>query len=156
MTTTPDPRTQVVDLARAGHGRNEVARRTGIPPTTVTRIASEAGVSFDRTATATATQARVVDSKARRSILAGELLEDIGAARQQLHRATDAKDLFFAAKAIDALASAHVRLVDVDGPPDETDETKSMLGTLYTALVGKWGEESTSAQQGHDDEDSQP
>ncbi|MGV9281636.1 hypothetical protein [Streptomyces sp. NPDC003730] len=139
MTDTPDPRTQVLDLARAGHGRNEVARRTGIPPTTVTRIAAEAGVTFDRTATAQATEARVIDAKARRVLVGGQLLEDIDQARAQLHAATDAKDVFFAAKAIDALASAHVRIAGVDGPPDESAEAKSLLGALHDALVGKWG-----------------
>ncbi|MFG2311171.1 hypothetical protein ACGFS9_21250 [Streptomyces sp. NPDC048566] len=148
MTNTPDPRTQVVDLARAGHGRNEVARLTGIPPTTVTRIAAEAGVTFDRTATAQATEARVIDAKAKRVLLGGHLLEDIDQAREQLHAATDAKDVFFAAKAIDALASAHVRIVGVDGPPDDTAEAKSLLGALHEALVGKWDAAEASPQDG--------
>ncbi|WP_206315713.1 helix-turn-helix domain-containing protein [Streptomyces sp. C1-2] len=156
MTTTPDPRAQVLNLARAGHGRNEVARRTGIPPTTVTRIAAEAGVTFDRSATAVATQARVVDAKARRSILAAGILDDLDDARQHLRDATDAKDLFFAAKAVDALASAHVRLVAVDGPQDGMDEAKSMLGALHEALIGKWGEQPATAHQGDADEDGRP
>ncbi|MFC8265393.1 hypothetical protein ACFUIZ_06680 [Streptomyces cinereoruber] len=151
MTDTPDPHTQALDLARAGHGRNEVARLTGVPPTTVSRLAAEAGVTFDRTATAAATEARVIDSKAKRALLGGELLEDISQARVQLRRATDAKDLFFAAKAIDALASAHVRIVGVDGPPDEAMEAKSLLGALHEALIGKWDGAPSSARQGDEE-----
>lgn len=135
MTSTPDdPHAEVIDLARAGHGRNEVARRTGVPPTTVSRICAEAGVSFDRTATAQATEARVIDAKAKRSILAANLLEDIDEARVHLRHAADAKDVFFAAKAIDALASAHVRIVGIDGIDEGAEEAKSMLGGLFTML----------------------
>lgn len=105
----------------------------------MSRIAAEAGVTFDRTATAAATEARVIDAKAKRALVGGQLLEDIDEAREHLHRATDAKDVFFAAKAIDALASAHSRLVAIDGPPDESAEAKSLLGALHDALVGKHG-----------------
>lgn len=155
MTTPDDPRTEVVRLARDGHGRNEVARLTGVPPTTVTRIASEAGVAFDRTATAHATEARVIDAKARRSILAADLLDDVQVARERLHRAEDAKDVFFAAKAIDALASAHVRLVAVDGPQDDTDHAKSLIGQLHAALVGNVAAEAASASEDDAPEDGQ-
>ncbi|MGW6455018.1 helix-turn-helix domain-containing protein [Streptomyces sp. NPDC055078] len=55
-----------------GLGRNAIARELKRSPRTISVLAEELGLSFDRTATAVATQARVIDGKARRAaILAG-------------------------------------------------------------------------------------
>lgn len=56
-------------LHAQGHGRNEIARRIDRSPRIVSELAAEMGLSFDRTATAVATEARVIDARARRVAL---------------------------------------------------------------------------------------
>lgn len=62
-------------LHAQGLGRNEIARQIGRGPRTVTRIAERLGLEFDRTATAVATEARVIDSRARRAALLSSLYD---------------------------------------------------------------------------------
>jgi predicted transcriptional regulator len=71
-------RTRVRKLAREGRGRNAIAREVGISPSTVSMICAEARppITFDRTASAVAVQARVVDLKARRQVLAERVLSE--------------------------------------------------------------------------------
>ncbi|QTU45632.1 helix-turn-helix domain-containing protein [Streptomyces scabiei] len=58
-------------LAAQGLGRNEIARQLNRSPRTISTIAEalDPPVTFDRTMTAVATQARVIDAKARRAAL---------------------------------------------------------------------------------------
>ncbi|WP_217169624.1 hypothetical protein [Streptomyces sp. AC512_CC834] len=142
--TEPIPdaqRKEVVSLARSGLSRNEVARRTGVSTASVSRIAKTAGVSFDRTATSTAVEARVIDLKAARVHLAGNLLDDVAAARARLHHTTEPRDFFDLARSVGVLTNAHVRLVGVDGPPDEHEEARGMVGALAQALGVVWAKE---------------
>ncbi|MGW7361987.1 hypothetical protein ACWGI8_00815 [Streptomyces sp. NPDC054841] len=131
---TPEQREAVLDAARSGASRNEVARQTGVSPASVTRICSAAGVAFDRTATAAAVEARVIDLKAARVNLAGNLLDDITEARMRLHQTTEPRDFFDLARSVAVLTNAHVRIVGVDGPPDESEGARSMLGSLMGLL----------------------
>lgn len=64
-------------LARDGKSRNAVAREAGVSTSTVTKVCSEARppITFDRSATKVAVEARVVDLKARRVELAQLMLE---------------------------------------------------------------------------------
>jgi IS30 family transposase len=66
---TDEDRERLRQLHAEGHGRNEIARRLKRSPRTISILAEELGLSFDRTATAVATQARVIDAKARRAAL---------------------------------------------------------------------------------------
>ncbi|MER5769565.1 helix-turn-helix domain-containing protein [Streptomyces sp. NPDC001985] len=66
---TEDDRDAVRRLHAEGLGRNEIARQIGRAQRTVSVIAAELGLDFDRTMTAVATQARVIDGKARRAAL---------------------------------------------------------------------------------------
>lgn len=59
----------VRELHSQGHGRNEIARRINRSPRTVSELAAEMNLSFDRTMTAVATEARVIDARARRVAL---------------------------------------------------------------------------------------
>ena len=68
----PEERARVEGLIRDGVPRNEIARRTGLGAATVSRIADAAGLTFDRSATAEATRARVLDlADARTRLIAG-------------------------------------------------------------------------------------
>ncbi|MBT2425225.1 helix-turn-helix domain-containing protein [Streptomyces sp. ISL-112] len=136
--TTPIPdeqRDQVVELARAGRARNEIAREVGISTASVSRICADAGVGFDRSLTAAALQARVIDLKAARIGLATDLLDDVTVARGRMHVTEDARSFADMAKAVAALASTHVRLIAVDkDDATGTEAAKSMLGQLAAAL----------------------
>lgn len=61
---------RVAELHAAGHGRNEVARRLDVSPTTVTRAADHAGVKFDNASTDAATRGRTAQLEDRRADLA--------------------------------------------------------------------------------------
>ncbi|MGW6288827.1 hypothetical protein [Streptomyces sp. NPDC055107] len=101
----------------------------------VTAICSAAGISFDRSLTAAAVQARVIDLRAARVGLATSVLDDVQAARQRMHGADDNRAFLDGAKAVAALAGTHVRLVAVDkDDATGTEAAKSMLGQLAHAL----------------------
>lgn len=144
---TDQQRETVLDLARAGHTRNEVARLSGISPASVTRVCSAAGVSFDRSSTAIAVQARVIDMKHARGLLAHGLLDDIAEARRRLHGAGEAREFFDLARSVAALANAHVRIVGVDTVDEGAEEARSMLGGLMSALAQYHEDEPVPASQ---------
>ncbi|TXS22627.1 helix-turn-helix domain-containing protein [Streptomyces sp. ms191] len=69
---TDEERAEIRRLHAEGHGRNEISRRTGRSLRTISVQAERMGLTFDRTMTAVATEARVIDGRARRAaILAG-------------------------------------------------------------------------------------
>ncbi|QPZ39710.1 hypothetical protein [Paramicrobacterium chengjingii] len=77
-----ETRTVILDLARTEVARNEIARRTGVSTAAVSKIVKEAGLSFNRSQTDAANQARQVDLAAIRLKLA----EEMGAAALDLLR----------------------------------------------------------------------
>jgi hypothetical protein len=81
---TSDDYEQIQALHAKGLGRNDIAAAIGRAPATVTKLAGELGLSFNRTATAAATAAKLVDAKARRAQLALDLLDDAARLRLQL------------------------------------------------------------------------
>lgn len=78
-------RERVRELHAQGLSRNAIARQLGRSGRTVSRIAVELGLSFDRAPmVAAATEARKEDAKARRSALALALLDDAERLRGQM------------------------------------------------------------------------
>ena len=67
---TPQLRAQVAELHSGGMGRNAIAREVGVSTATVTKIAREAGLTFDREATAFATKVRLIELADARATLA--------------------------------------------------------------------------------------
>ncbi|MCI2424110.1 helix-turn-helix domain-containing protein [Saccharopolyspora sp. K220] len=61
------------ELHAQGKTRNDIAREIGRSPSTVSRLAHAAGLSFDRSKTAAATQAKQRDNAARRADLVRRL-----------------------------------------------------------------------------------
>lgn len=120
-------RAEVLDLARSGLPRNEVARRADVGTSTVSRLCAAEGITFDRAATAAATEAKVTDVKAGRIGHAAALLDDLAHARRQLRSAETARDLADVARAVSLLAAAHVRLVQVDPDDGGVEEAKGLL-----------------------------
>lgn len=70
----PEERARVVELIKAGMARNEIARETKLGAATITRIAQAEGLSFDRSQTAAAVEARKVDLAAERVRLLERML----------------------------------------------------------------------------------
>lgn len=85
---TPEKRAEVLTLHGEGLGRNEIAKRAGVGAATVTKIVTEAGLSFDRSTTAAATEARRVDLKLSMVELAEQILADTHRLRKQLWEPT--------------------------------------------------------------------
>lgn len=63
---TDETRAEVRRLHAEGLGRNEIARQLERSPRTVSVLAQEMGLDFDRTHTAVATEARKLDARNRR------------------------------------------------------------------------------------------
>lgn len=74
MAISADQRQQVLDLHAQGLPRNEISRITGVSTGSVTNICRDAGLSFDRSATKQASEARVLDLAAGRIRLAEKML----------------------------------------------------------------------------------
>lgn len=74
MAISDEQRQRVIELHAAGHARNQIARELGISAGSVTNICRAEGLSFDRSETKHATEARVVDLAAGRIRLAEKML----------------------------------------------------------------------------------
>jgi AraC-like DNA-binding protein len=88
---TDHDRDQVRALHAQHLSRNQIARQLGRSTHTVTKLARELGLSFDRAnnpGLQEATAARMADGRARRTQLALQLLEDAERLRQQLFTPT--------------------------------------------------------------------
>lgn len=97
---TVDQRDQAIALCRAGEGRNAIAKQVGISGASVTKIIAEAGLTFDREATAVAVKARKVVLQDKRQQIMSDLLDDAARLRtliwqpmvyRELGRFADAK-----------------------------------------------------------------
>jgi transposase-like protein len=81
---TDEEREQIADAIRAGRPRNEIARAFDRSQGTVSRIARQAGLSFDRAITKEATDARATDNAHRLEVLKGRFLIEAEAALDEL------------------------------------------------------------------------
>lgn len=115
---TPEKRRQVLDLVDAGRGRNETARQTGVSEGIVSRIATDAGRTFDRSNTKAATEARKVDLAERRAKLAEQLLDDVDRLRPRLHTTDDGHAVRSIATAIGIFTSRSLDLSAFDRGTD--------------------------------------
>lgn len=151
-------RDRVRELHGQGTTRNDIARAISRSPSTVTAIARQLGLSFDRSKTAAATHARQVDNRARRVEIVGRLYDR---AEQVLARLEEPAYTFTATtvhgietktldhvpaldeKALASATSTHLaaaaRLEQVDADKG-TEGAKSMLGGLAVALGAAWSE----------------
>lgn len=80
----PEDRQRILDLHATGMSRNDIARETGRSGSTVTKVIHDAGLTFDRSTTAAATQAKKVDAAALRAQLELDYLADAQRLREQL------------------------------------------------------------------------
>lgn len=149
---TPAEYDQLRELHGQGLSRNEIARQLGRSGKTISYMAEEIGLNFDRARTRAATEARKDDARARRAALALALLDDVERLRARLHTqyvvyqfdregdlvtgvlaqppARDQRDLMMA---IGAAIDRSLRLDEYDADPG-IDAAKSMLGALARGL----------------------
>lgn len=154
---TDEDRRQVAELHAQGFARNEIARRIRRSPSTVSKLADELGLDFDRAATKAATRAKVADAKARRAALSVLLIEDAHRLRKQLWQpctlvkiggkdnvATEHplqqplfEDKLKIMQACGIAVDKHARLVELDADQGAEDG-KAMLTGLAEALGKAW------------------
>jgi len=155
----PDPisdedKRRVRDLHAAGESRNAIAKAIGRSGATVSKIADELGLSFDRSAVKAATEAKVADARARRAALMLDLLDDAARLRKQLWAETtyidhggrdftkaewkqpepNAADKLKLVQACTTAANASMKLEEHDTGSGGVDGAKSMLGSLVAGL----------------------
>ncbi|AVH95237.1 hypothetical protein C5L38_09255 [Streptomyces sp. WAC00288] len=129
------PRAEMVKvLAEQGFGRNEIARRSGIPEVTVSRLADSLGISFDRSKTDEALKARLADLRQAQMGMALGLFEDIIEARIRLRTSSTARDFAFHSKAVGDLTQAYQRMIPEWTSEDDTENAKSLLGDLMEGI----------------------
>lgn len=154
---TDEDRRRVRSLHAAGRNRNQIAKELGRSGSTVSKIAAELGLRFDRAAVQAATEARVADAKARRADLMHALLEDAERLRQQLFAPTtihsfggkdntygsrdvlqplfkDQRDIM---QSVSTAITASLR-IDDHNTDNGAESARSMVGSLFDALRGAY------------------
>lgn len=81
----PRKRAAILRDLKAGKTRNVTARAHAVSASTVTKIAAEEGVSFDRSQTKSATEAAVADMRAIRAATSRRFLDEANKLLDQLH-----------------------------------------------------------------------
>lgn len=136
-TITDEQRAEIVALAEAGVGRNEIARRTGLSGYTISTTCAAAGLGFAGAArTGAATQARIVKLRERRVDAAEQthLAYEQALALAVLRMATrpdDARRVADLAKAAASLGSAYESLARIDA---------RALGDFELEAAGQWAD----------------
>lgn len=156
-TVTDADRDQLRELHAEGHGRNEIARRMKRSPRTISVLAEELGLDFDRTHTAVATEARKVDAKARRAAIIDGLYDVVEDDLAYLQQADDyemaevsmgdvvryhvdrlpAQDRKALIGGISTATTAAAKLEAIDNDGG-ANEAKSMLGQLAAGLTAAY------------------
>lgn len=145
---SPEEREAIKSLHAQGLGRNEIARRTGLPQKVVSRVALEEGLSFERSgATAAATKAKQADAAANRARLQGEALAASVRLMGQMFQPTTVfnfggrdneynervmpeppfSDKRAIAVAVQSLASTALRLAEFDRSSDDQQQGSILL-----------------------------
>jgi hypothetical protein len=151
---TDQDREQVRTLHAQGKTRNDIARAIKRSPSTVTKIARELNLTFDRAAeVAVATEVRRADLAARRTALAAALQDDAEKLRAQLwapctvgefagregewHETHLERPRFGDQRqiigAVQTAVSTSLRLAPAEGG-EGAEQVRSMLGALGEAL----------------------
>jgi len=111
---TDAERERVRALHAQGLNCREIADEIGRARSTVSVIARDLGLSFDRAQTQQATAARQVDARARRAELANLALDDAHEMRRRALASDTGRDARDYAAAYGVFVDRHLRLVEVD------------------------------------------
>jgi hypothetical protein len=80
-----DKRQAILADIRAGKARNTIAREHRVGAGTVTKIAQDAGLQFDRSAVKRATEARIADQRAQRATTSQRFLDETNRLLDEVH-----------------------------------------------------------------------
>ncbi|MGP7814341.1 helix-turn-helix domain-containing protein [Glutamicibacter soli] len=129
MTRPLDPAKQqeIVQLASSGMTRNEIAKKVGCAPATVSRWANRAGIEFDRSATQSAVAARQMDLKALRSEAALRTIRRVIQLDDMFYGITDIKDLRELAATVRDTSISHFNISRLDMEDDSLVEVKGQF-----------------------------
>jgi hypothetical protein len=130
-------RARVAELHGQGLSCSAIAREIGRARSTVSKIAAEAGLPFDRAQTRSATRAKVADAKARRADLAALAIDDAHAMRRRALDSDAGRDARDFAHAYGIFIDRHIALTNLDADTG-IDDGKAMLTDLAEALGQAW------------------
>ncbi|GAA4684600.1 hypothetical protein [Streptomyces youssoufiensis] len=164
---TDETRAQVRALHAAGKPRNQIARELGRSGRTISLIAQDLGLPFDRSATEEATRARMADLAEKRAILAEALVDDALRLSEQVWQPTTiynfgGKDNTYAERQVDeppahdkkalmgAATQAAAQSLRLVPPADDAgaDDARSMLGQLMLGLKAAYEEAASEEAEG--------
>lgn len=147
---------RVRELHAQGMSRNLIAKEIGRSWSSVTKLAKQLGLTFDRAAPRAAIEAAIVDAKAKRASLMQNLLDDAEKLRQQLWQPAHVysfggKDNTFAEAHVpqpsfrdqrDIMAAANTALgaslrLDQHDGDGSVEQVGSLLGALFDGITGR-------------------
>lgn len=135
-------REQVRRLHTEGKSRNQIARSIGRGAATVSKIASELGLTFAGGArVVAATEARRADAAARRAQLADDALDGALVQVERVGAADSARDARDYATAARALTEVHAKVAELARTSGTGSTGGSMLDRLADALLGPTGDD---------------
>lgn len=134
---TDSDRARVRELHEQGKTRNDTARTLGRSPSTVSRIARELGLSYDRSKTAAASAAKAVDNRARRIVLESRALSRAEALYDRL----EADRYRFTATTVNGIETR-----TLDHVPAQDERHLSGAAAAHIATAAKLAEANASGQ----------
>jgi hypothetical protein len=148
----PDVEARVRALHAQGLGHNEITRQIGCAPATMAKIVKHLGLTFDRSHTRAATEAKQADAAARRAAIvqrlygqAEHILDRLEAPEHKLvevsagkavrykHDRLPPRDIHALINSVGAATERAVKLEALDAR-DGAEDVASMLGKLGDAL----------------------
>lgn len=163
----PDEKRQAIRAdIEAGNTRNDVARKHGVSSSTVTKVAKEFGLTFDRSATRAATEARRADLAARRAEVSAEFLRRAREALAQMDQphlafSFGGKDNTYNEKRLDSPPTGDKRNLmtiagiglqrhlDIERHDNDTgDSARSMLTELFAGIKAAVAAEAPPSDDG--------
>ncbi|RKT85613.1 Helix-turn-helix domain-containing protein [Saccharopolyspora antimicrobica] len=134
---TDSDRARVRELHEQGKTRNDIAKTLGRSPSTVSKLARELGLSFDRSATAAASAAKAIDNRARRVALEGRAL----ARAEALYDRLEADRYRFTATTVNGIETR-----TLDHVPAQDERHLSGAAAAHIATAAKLAEANASGQ----------
>ena len=145
----------LADIKAGGGKRNEIARKHGVSPSLVGKIATAEGITdaWDRTHALKGARAKAIDNKSKRAQLASDLLDDAQHYRKRARSAYKVvvstpegadvvtldepplPDVRSALTAIGICVDKSIAVEKHDTTDDGSQHARSMLGQLFTGLA---------------------
>lgn len=137
-----DKRAAILADIKAGTGTcRGIARKHGVSRSTVSKIASDAGLTdaFGRQQTKAATEARIADAAAERASLSTDSLAAARAALAHMYEALSKASARDAAVIFGIFVDKHLALERHDSGAD-VDQAASLLGAILSDLQARHGD----------------